>query len=131
MLEIACGHGRISRALAGRGADVVGADLSAALIAKARAAEPRTIRYAQLVAGRRRAVVTAPPGRGRPPHALDLPQHLPPPRPLAGGGGRARTGSRMGGAAAGRRPVPRVPGHAVRPVVMSSYSTWPRGWPSP
>ncbi|WP_170223435.1 class I SAM-dependent methyltransferase [Nonomuraea turkmeniaca] len=39
VLEIACGHGRISRALARRGADVVGVDLSSALIEKARAAE--------------------------------------------------------------------------------------------
>ncbi|GAA2205506.1 class I SAM-dependent methyltransferase [Nonomuraea monospora] len=48
VLEIACGHGRISRALARRGAEVVGADLSAALIAKAEAVEresPMGIRY--------------------------------------------------------------------------------------
>ncbi|WP_327584226.1 class I SAM-dependent methyltransferase [Nonomuraea sp. NBC_00507] len=48
VLEIACGHGRISRALARRGADVVGVDLSSALIEKARAAEhaaPLGIRY--------------------------------------------------------------------------------------
>jgi 2-polyprenyl-3-methyl-5-hydroxy-6-metoxy-1,4-benzoquinol methylase len=48
VLEIACGHGRISRALARRGAEVVGADLSAALIGKAEAAEresPLGIRY--------------------------------------------------------------------------------------
>ncbi|MGP3956898.1 class I SAM-dependent methyltransferase [Nonomuraea sp. 3N208] len=48
VLEIACGHGRISRALARRGADVVGADLSSALIEKARAAErasPLGIQY--------------------------------------------------------------------------------------
>ncbi|MEV0822947.1 class I SAM-dependent methyltransferase [Nonomuraea rubra] len=48
VLEIACGHGRISRALARRGAQVVGADISAALIAKAEAAEresPLGIRY--------------------------------------------------------------------------------------
>ncbi|GAA4987889.1 2-polyprenyl-3-methyl-5-hydroxy-6-metoxy-1,4-benzoquinol methylase [Nonomuraea thailandensis] len=48
VLEIACGHGRISRALARRGAEVVGADISAALIGKAEAAEresPLGIRY--------------------------------------------------------------------------------------
>ncbi|AQZ65492.1 3-demethylubiquinol 3-O-methyltransferase [[Actinomadura] parvosata subsp. kistnae] len=48
VLDLACGHGRISRALARRGASVVGADLSAALIAKAEAAEresPLGIRY--------------------------------------------------------------------------------------
>ncbi|TYB66068.1 class I SAM-dependent methyltransferase [Nonomuraea sp. PA05] len=48
VLEIACGHGRISRALARRGAEVVGADISAALIAKAEAEEresPLGIRY--------------------------------------------------------------------------------------
>ncbi|WP_188190094.1 class I SAM-dependent methyltransferase [Nonomuraea sp. SYSU D8015] len=39
VLELACGHGRISRALARRGAQVVGVDLSSALIEKARAAE--------------------------------------------------------------------------------------------
>jgi len=48
VLEIACGHGRISRALARRGARVVGVDLSSALLGKARAAErdtPLGIRY--------------------------------------------------------------------------------------
>jgi SAM-dependent methyltransferase len=48
VLEIACGHGRISRALARRGAEVVGVDLSSVLIGKARAAErdtPLGIRY--------------------------------------------------------------------------------------
>jgi len=48
VLDVACGHGRMSRQLADRGADVVGVDLSAALIAKARAAEvtrPRGIQY--------------------------------------------------------------------------------------
>ncbi|MFC5823823.1 class I SAM-dependent methyltransferase [Nonomuraea insulae] len=39
VLEIACGHGRISRELARRGAEVVGADISAALIEKAKTAE--------------------------------------------------------------------------------------------
>jgi ubiquinone/menaquinone biosynthesis C-methylase UbiE len=37
--DIACGQGRMSRALARRGAEVVGFDLSDALLAKARAAE--------------------------------------------------------------------------------------------
>ncbi len=49
-LDIACGHGRMTRELARRGADVVGVDISAALIAKARAAEqerPLGIRYVQ------------------------------------------------------------------------------------
>jgi SAM-dependent methyltransferase len=48
ILDVACGHGRMSRQLADRGAEVVGVDISAALIAKARAAEgtqPRGIRY--------------------------------------------------------------------------------------
>ncbi|WP_165977690.1 class I SAM-dependent methyltransferase [Nonomuraea diastatica] len=48
VLDLACGHGRISRALARRGAAVVGVDLSSALIEKARAAERETplgIRY--------------------------------------------------------------------------------------
>jgi SAM-dependent methyltransferase len=48
VLEIACGHGRISREMARRGAEVVGADISAALIEKARAIErdtPLGIRY--------------------------------------------------------------------------------------
>src|SRR5947209_4014940 len=39
LLDLACGHGRFARALARRGAEVVGIDISAALIAKARAAE--------------------------------------------------------------------------------------------
>lgn len=39
LLDIACGHGRLSRELARRGAEVVGVDLSAALLEKARARE--------------------------------------------------------------------------------------------
>jgi SAM-dependent methyltransferase len=39
ILDVACGHGRISRLLAGLGAEVTGVDLSAALIRKATAAE--------------------------------------------------------------------------------------------
>ena len=39
ILDLACGHGRITRELARRGADVTGADISAALIGKARQAE--------------------------------------------------------------------------------------------
>src|ERR1700751_5567085 len=48
VLDVACGHGRMTRALAGRGADVTGVDFSAALIARAVAAErgpPLRIRY--------------------------------------------------------------------------------------
>jgi SAM-dependent methyltransferase len=48
VLDIASGHGRITRELARRGADVVGIDISARLIAKAVAAErdqPLGIRY--------------------------------------------------------------------------------------
>jgi SAM-dependent methyltransferase len=48
VLDIACGHGRITRELARRGADVVGIDISGGLIARARALaenEPRGIRY--------------------------------------------------------------------------------------
>jgi SAM-dependent methyltransferase len=39
LLDLACGHGRLARELARRGAQVVGADLSAALLDKARARE--------------------------------------------------------------------------------------------
>jgi SAM-dependent methyltransferase len=39
VLDVACGHGRISRELARRGADVVGVDISGALIRKAQEAE--------------------------------------------------------------------------------------------
>jgi len=48
VLDVACGHGRVSRELARRGASVSGVDLSAALISKARAEEARAplgIRY--------------------------------------------------------------------------------------
>lgn len=48
VLDVACGHGRITRELARRGADVVGIDLSGNLIGKAREAEesaPLGIRY--------------------------------------------------------------------------------------
>jgi SAM-dependent methyltransferase len=48
VLEVACGHGRITRALARRGAAVTGADISGALIGKAQdseRAQPLGIRY--------------------------------------------------------------------------------------
>ncbi|WP_097329271.1 class I SAM-dependent methyltransferase [Paractinoplanes atraurantiacus] len=45
VLDLACGHGRVSRELAGLGAHVTGVDLSSALLAKARAAGPPSIRY--------------------------------------------------------------------------------------
>jgi SAM-dependent methyltransferase len=41
VLDIACGHGRLTRSLASRGARVTGIDISSALIEKARAAEAR------------------------------------------------------------------------------------------
>lgn len=50
VLDLACGHGRISRELARRGARVMGADFSGALIEKARAAEevaPLGVTYEQ------------------------------------------------------------------------------------
>src|SRR6266480_91186 len=48
ILDLACGHGRITRELARRGADVTGTDISAALIGKAIEAEradPLGVRY--------------------------------------------------------------------------------------
>ena len=48
VLDVACGHGRISRALARRGAHVIGVDLSAGLLEHAERAlstEPLDIRY--------------------------------------------------------------------------------------
>jgi len=45
VLDVACGQGRMSRRLAGLGADVVGLDISAAMLGKARAAGPETITY--------------------------------------------------------------------------------------
>ena len=50
VLDIACGHGRITRALARRGAEVVGIDISGKLIRMAQEAErnePLNIRYIQ------------------------------------------------------------------------------------
>ena len=50
VLEIACGHGRVTRELARRGAQVTGIDLSSAMLAKAEAAEadePLGVRYLQ------------------------------------------------------------------------------------
>jgi len=50
VLDVACGHGRITRELARQGAEVVGVDLSEALLAKAQAAEdlePLGIKYKQ------------------------------------------------------------------------------------
>jgi SAM-dependent methyltransferase len=46
VLEIACGHGRVSRGLARGGADVVGVDISAGMLAKA-AERGGEIRYLQ------------------------------------------------------------------------------------
>jgi 2-polyprenyl-3-methyl-5-hydroxy-6-metoxy-1,4-benzoquinol methylase len=51
VLDLACGQGRLARALARRGAAVVGADISASLIdiaGAAEAAEPLGIRYVQV-----------------------------------------------------------------------------------
>ena len=45
VLDLACGQGRMSRYLARRGADVLGVDLSAAMLSKARAAGPAGITY--------------------------------------------------------------------------------------
>lgn len=48
LLDLACGHGRVTRELARRGAEVVGADISAELIDKARAyqaANPLPLSY--------------------------------------------------------------------------------------
>jgi 2-polyprenyl-3-methyl-5-hydroxy-6-metoxy-1,4-benzoquinol methylase len=48
VLDVACGHGRITRELARRGADVTGIDISGSLISKARESEqnePLGIRY--------------------------------------------------------------------------------------
>lgn len=44
-LDIACGQGRMSRYLASSGADVTGADISAVMLGKARAAGPEDITY--------------------------------------------------------------------------------------
>jgi SAM-dependent methyltransferase len=48
LLDLACGHGRLARELARRGAQVVGVDLSAALLEKARAQQamrPLSVAY--------------------------------------------------------------------------------------
>lgn len=45
VLDIACGQGRMSRYLATLGADVVGIDISRAMLDKARTAEPGSITY--------------------------------------------------------------------------------------
>jgi SAM-dependent methyltransferase len=45
VLDIACGQGRMSRYLARLGADVVGVDISAAMLGKARATGPEGITY--------------------------------------------------------------------------------------
>jgi len=45
VLDIACGQGRMSRHLAALGADVVGIDVSGAMLAKARGAGPDSITY--------------------------------------------------------------------------------------
>lgn len=45
VLDVACGHGRLSRELAARGARVTGIDLSQALLAKAKSAGPPSIHY--------------------------------------------------------------------------------------
>jgi SAM-dependent methyltransferase len=45
VLDIGCGQGRMSRYLAGLGAEVTGVDISAAMLAKARAVGPAGIAY--------------------------------------------------------------------------------------
>jgi SAM-dependent methyltransferase len=45
VLDIGCGQGRMSRYLAGLGANVTGVDVSAAMLEKARAASPASISY--------------------------------------------------------------------------------------
>ena len=45
VLDVACGQGRMSRYLAGLGAEVVGVDISAAMLGKARALGPAGITY--------------------------------------------------------------------------------------
>ncbi len=45
VLDVACGQGRMSRYLAGLGAEVTGIDISAAMLGKARAAGPADITY--------------------------------------------------------------------------------------
>jgi SAM-dependent methyltransferase len=45
VLDLACGQGRMSRYLARRGAEVLGVDVSAAMLGKARAAGPAGISY--------------------------------------------------------------------------------------
>jgi 2-polyprenyl-3-methyl-5-hydroxy-6-metoxy-1,4-benzoquinol methylase len=47
VLDITCGQGRMSRYLAGLGAEVTGVDISAAMLSKARAAGPEGISYAR------------------------------------------------------------------------------------
>jgi SAM-dependent methyltransferase len=48
VLELACGQGRVARELAHRGAVVVGADLSRALLERARGREPLGIDYVEV-----------------------------------------------------------------------------------
>lgn len=55
VLDVACGHGRMSRYLASLGADVTGIDISAAMLAKARAAGPENITYIHADISRRPA----------------------------------------------------------------------------
>src|SRR5690242_17532366 len=45
VLDIGCGQGRMSRHLAGLGAEVTGVDVSAAMLGRARAAGPAAITY--------------------------------------------------------------------------------------
>src|ERR1700727_2598334 len=47
VLDIGCGQGRMSRHLAGLGAEVTGVDISAAMLGRARAAGPAGITYIQ------------------------------------------------------------------------------------
>jgi SAM-dependent methyltransferase len=55
VLDIACGQGRMSRYLAGLGADVVGVDISAAMLDNARAVGPQNIAYVRADVTRRPA----------------------------------------------------------------------------
>jgi SAM-dependent methyltransferase len=90
VLDLACGHGRISRELARRGGRVLGLDISGRLIGRAEAIE-RADPLGVPVDRRRRPLDATRSGRREPPHALHLSRQPDPPPPRTGSPQRTST----------------------------------------
>src|SRR5712691_1640040 len=73
------------------------------------------------MAGRRRGILAAAPGRGEPPDAVHLLQRTAAARPVAGCLPRASPAARMGARPARRRPHARLPCRQMPPAITAKY----------